>query len=170
MAKPEKSEYPAFYHGYVERVSEEDLNNALVNSLESFKAFASTIPQDKFEYRYAENKWKLKEVLLHIADTERVMQYRALRFSRNDKTPLPGFDENDFMKNSNSVNLTFEEIVQDLIHVRNSTISFFKACSDLMLMRNGVANNGNITVRALGFIIAGHQAHHINVINTRYLV
>ena len=169
MGKPEKNEYPEFYHGYVDRVPENDLVQALIHSLPKLQEFVKKIPVSKYEHRYGPDKWKLKEVLIHMADTERVMQYRALRFSRNDQIPLPGFEEKDYIKNSNSDNLSFGEIVDDLVNVRKSTISFFKSCSEEMLMRNGLANNGSVTVRAIGYIIAGHQLHHMNVIKDRYL-
>ena len=169
MGKPEKQEYPEFYHGYVERVQENDLNQALINSLPELQSFVMKIPENKYEFAYAQDKWKLKEVLQHVADTERIMQYRALRFSRNDQIPLPGFEEKDYIKNGNSENLSFNQIVEDLVNVRRSTISFFKSCSDDMLMRKGLANNGSVTVRAIGYIIAGHQLHHLNVIKERYL-
>jgi len=169
MGRPEKTEYLAFYQPYVERVKEDELIAALENSYATMLDFVKTIPADKYEYRYQEDKWTVKEVLIHMADTERVFQYRALRFSRNDKAPLQGFDEKQFIKNSNSGNVTFNQAVEDLMYVRKSTLSFFTMCSDEQLMRSGVANGAMVTVRALGFIIAGHQAHHFNVIATRYL-
>ena len=169
MGKPEKNEYPEFYHGYVDRVPENDLIQALINSLPELQDFVKKIPQSKYEYCYGPGKWKVKEVLLHMADTERIMQYRALRFSRNDAIPLPGFEEKDYINNANSDNLSFSDIVDDLVNVRKSTISFFKSCSNEMLMREGLANNGKVTVRAIGYIIAGHQLHHLNVIRERYL-
>ena len=169
MNKPAKNEYPAFYHAYVDRIEEVDINDALEKSLDSLQKFVMSIPEDKYEHSYGDNKWKLKEVFIHLADTERVMQYRALRFSRNDETPLQGFEEKDFINNSNSGNLSFQEVVNDLLNVRKSTISFFNTCSEEMLMRKGIANNGNVTVRALGFIIVGHQLHHMNIIKERYL-
>jgi len=169
MGRPEKTEYLAFYQPYVERVKEDELMAALESSYNYLLEFVKTIPAEKYEHRYQEDKWTVKEVLIHMADTERVFQYRALRFSRNDKEPLQGFDEKHFIKNSNSDNITFDQAVEDLINVRKSTLSLFKMCSDSQLMRSGVANGAMVTVRALGFIIAGHQAHHINVISTRYL-
>lgn len=169
MGRPEKSEYLAFYQPYVERVQEDELIPALESAYLSLIEFAKTIPEGKYEHKYQEGKWTIKEVFIHMADTERVFQYRALRFSRNDSTELAGFDEKLFIKNSNSKNISFDEAVEDLINVRKSTLSFFKMCSDEQLMRSGTANGANVTVRALGFIIAGHQSHHFNVINTRYL-
>ena len=147
MNRPESNEYPEFYHSYVERVKEDNLIEALQQSLESLKTFAAEIPQDKYEYKYGDDKWKLKEVFIHLADTERVMQYRALCFSRNDKTNLPGFEEKDYINNCNSDNLTFGEIVEDLKKVRESTISFFSGCTEEMLTRSGVANNGNVKIK-----------------------
>ncbi|HEX9650781.1 MAG TPA: DinB family protein [Cyclobacteriaceae bacterium] len=168
MARPEKSEYSPFYQPYIDRVEQSELITALQHSFRTLMEFPKSIPPEKYEFRYNEGKWTVKEVFIHLADTERVMQYRALRFSRNDKAQLHAFDENDFIKNSNSKNLNFEEVYEDLINVRKSSLTFFKSCSEAMLLHSGIANNANVTVRALGFIIAGHQAHHFNVIHTKY--
>ena len=170
MAKPEKSEYNEFYQPYLERVEQQELIPALEHAYASLLEFPKTITSEKYEFRYAEGKWSVKEVFIHLADTERVMQYRALRFSRNDPAELHGFDEQFFIKNSNSTDLQFEKVLEDLINVRKSSLSFFGSCSESMLMKSGLANNSNVSVRALGFIIAGHQAHHFNIIKTRYLV
>jgi len=170
MGRPEKTEYSSFYQPYLERVKEDDLMSALENSYKALLEFVKTIPVEKSEHKYQPDKWTVKEVLIHIADTERVFQYRALRFSRNDHSELQGFDEKEFIANSNSINMSFEQTVEDLINLRKSTLSFFGTCSDDMLMRSGIANRVTMSARALGFIIAGHQAHHFNVINTRYLV
>ena len=120
-------------------------------------------------YSYAEGKWTIKELVQHIIDAERVLSYRALRFSRNDTTNLSGFDEDWYVANSNGNERNFKDMLQEFIHVRNSTILLFKSFKPEMLLINGTASNSDMSVRALGFIIAGHQTHHLKIIKEKYL-
>jgi uncharacterized damage-inducible protein DinB len=124
---------------------------------------------DKFDYRYAEGKWTIKEIIQHIIDTERIFSYRALRISRNDKTPLPGFEENDYVDNTDANKRGLQELLTELSAVRHATLLLFKSFSEEQLARIGIASENEISVRAIGFIIIGHQKHHQKVFEERYL-
>ena len=117
---------------------------------------------------YQPGKWTVKDILQHVIDNERIMAYRALRFSRNDKTLLPGYDEEILAANTNADNLTVQQLLEEFNLVRASTIALFKGMSDSMLLRSGVAFKSDISALALGFVILGHPVHHMNVIKERY--
>jgi hypothetical protein len=124
---------------------------------------------DKFDYRYAEGKWTIKEIIQHLIDCERIFSYRALRFSRNDKTPLPGFDEDSYNENTAGNLRSLQDLLTELAVVRQSTLSLFKSFSQEQLLRIGNASDKEISVRAIGFIILGHQKHHQHIFQQRYL-
>jgi uncharacterized damage-inducible protein DinB len=124
---------------------------------------------DKFDYQYAEGKWTIKEIIQHLIDSERVFSYRALRISRNDKTPLPGFDENDYVSNSNGKERSLQSLLTEMAVVRQATLSLFNSFSQEQLTKIGIASNKEVSVRAIGFIIIGHQKHHQKVFSERYL-
>jgi hypothetical protein len=168
MKKPSEGDYAPFYAGYIKNITG-DVIKALEDQLNSAKSFLKAIPQDKIDFRYAEGKWSIKEVVGHLIDNERVMAYRALSFSRNEKQSLPGFDENDFIKESNYSKRDYTDLVDELRKVRESNLIMFKSFSDEILDRRGIANNSEITVRAILYIIAGHELHHISIIKERYL-
>ena len=162
-------EYAPFYSQYIKALGEVDLIEVLEASLKDLIATLECLQEEKLIYRYVEGKWTIKELMQHIIDTERVLSYRALRFSRNDTTNLPGFDEDWYVANSNGNERNFKDILQEFIHVRNSTILLFKSFKPAMLLISGTASNSDMTVRALGFIIAGHQMHHLKIIKEKYL-
>ena len=120
-------------------------------------------------FRYAENKWTIKEILVHIMDDERIFMYRALRIARNDKTPLPGFEQDDYVPYSRANERSLANIFREYKTVRNATLSLFNSLSKEDLMRVGTANNHHVNVRALAYHIAGHELHHLNIIKERYL-
>lgn len=162
-------EYAPFYSQYIKLLGEVDLIEVLETSLKDLISTLENLPEEALTYRYAEGKWTIKELVQHIIDAERVLSYRALRFSRKDTTNLPGFDEDWYVANSNGNERNFKDILQELIHVRNSTILLFKSFKQEMLLIIGTASNSDMTVRALGFIIAGHQIHHLRIIKEKYL-
>ena len=168
MAKPELSLIPAFYRTYVEAVESEELIPALINSGNLTVDLIKSIPEASGDYRYADGKWSIKEVLAHVIDAERIFAYRALRFARNDKTELVGFDENNYARESNAGSRRLYKILEEFNNVRASTIDLFASFNDEMLNRTGVANGQEMSVNALGFIIAGHETHHREVLNERY--
>ena len=168
MKRPSNGDYAPFYAGYIKNVPD-DVIKALEDQLYLTNTFFKAIPADKIDYRYAEGKWSIKEIVGHLIDNERIMSYRALSISRNETQSLPGFDENDYMRESNYSKRNYYDIVDELRKVRESNLPMFKSFSEEILDRRGVANNSEVTVRALLFIIAGHEIHHINIVKKRYL-
>jgi uncharacterized damage-inducible protein DinB len=164
-----ESEYSTFNATYIKAAGEVDLIEELEICLHDFIRFVQNIPMDKFDYRYAEGKWTIKEIIQHIIDTERIFAYRALRISRNDTTPLPGFEENDFAKNTEGNLRSIQDLLTELSAVRHSNLLLFKSFSEDQLKRVGVASENPISVRAIGFMLIGHQKHHQKVFEERYL-
>jgi len=120
-------------------------------------------------YAYTDGKWSVAEVLVHLMDTERIFQYRALRFARNDKTELKGFEQDDYIPESEANGRDKEDVLREFLAIRNSSIALFKSFHEEQLKRSGKANGATMSVRALGCIICGHQAHHFNILKQRYL-
>ena len=162
-------EYAEYFFPYISVLGEVTLIEELEISLHEFIRFVQNIPMDKFDYRYAEGKWTIKEIIQHVIDTERIFAYRALRISRNDQTPLPGFDENNYINNTEANNRGLQDLLTELSAVRHSNIFLFKSFSEQQLQRTGIASNAGISVRAIGFIMIGHQKHHQKVFQERYL-
>lgn len=163
------NEYSKFNAIYIQAVGNVDMIEELEICLHDFIRFVQNIPMDKFDYRYAEGKWTIKDIIQHIIDTERIFTYRALRISRNDKTPLPGFEENDYVANTNANVRSIQDLLAELSAVRHATLYLFKSFSWEQLERIGIASNNEISVRAIGFILIGHQKHHQKVFQERYL-
>lgn len=163
------SETPEYYHTYVKLVSGEDIEKELEKSKIFSQDFFSKIPIEKYDYAYSTGKWTIKAVLQHITDCERVFAYRALRFSRFDKTALPGFDENLFADSARQMKTSIQFLIDEYLNVRNSTIDLFKNMTEEMLVCKGNANGHFFSTRSLAFIIIGHNMHHCNIINERYL-
>ncbi|MFV5696395.1 DinB family protein [Flavobacterium sp. LB3P122] len=163
------NEYSEFNATYIKAAGYADMIDELEICLHDFIRFVQNIPMDKFDYRYAEGKWTIKDIIQHIIDTERIFGYRALRISRNDKTALPGFEENDYVDNTNANGRNIQDLLAELSAVRHSNLFLFKSFSEEQLKRIGTASNNEISVRAIGFIIIGHQKHHQKVFQERYL-
>ncbi|CAM3716872.1 DinB family protein [Flavobacterium chungbukense] len=164
-----ENEYAGHFGTYIKQAGEGKLLEELEISLHEFIRFVQNIPMDKFDYRYAEGKWTIKEIIQHVIDTERIFAYRALRFSRNDKTPLPSFEEQDYADNSDANARSIQDLLTEFSAVRHSNLLFYKSLSDEQLKRIGTASNNQISVCALGFVIIGHQKHHQKVFEERYL-
>lgn len=169
MPKPILSAVPEFYHGYISRVSEDDVVDALQNSQAEASTVLQAIPDEKWDFRYAEGKWSIKEMVQHIIDAERVFTYRALCIARGEQTPLPGFDENSYATNSNAGVRGKGDLLAEWEAVRKATILLFTSFSSDQLGRTGVANNKPIDVNAIGFVAAGHVRHHLQILQERYL-
>ncbi|WP_017731854.1 DinB family protein [Nafulsella turpanensis] len=167
--RPKQEEYAPFYAGYVEACKEESAIEALEQSFKEALPFLQSIPKEKADHRYAEGKWSVKELLQHMIDTERIMGYRALRFARNDQTELAGFDEDAYVSVLDLSNRKLSSLVAEFLELRNSTLSLFRGFSEEDLKRKGKASGQPASVRAIGFIIAGHQRHHFNILQERYL-
>jgi uncharacterized damage-inducible protein DinB len=161
---------PSFYKNYVKHVDQTDLLTALRSSGYRTQELVHAIPEKKMDFRYADGKWTIRELLCHMIDAERIFAYRALRFARNDKTNLPGWEENDYAPQANAANRSLKKIADEMQHLRTSNIDMFEGFTEDMLVRKGTANNNEMSVVALGFIIAGHETHHRNVLKERYLV
>ncbi len=166
----QSSEYTSFYANYIAQVSNEyNLIEELEISMHRLIKFVQNIPLDKFDYQYAEGKWTIKDIIQHIIDAERVFSFRALCFARNDKTNLPGFEEDDYAAAANASKRTIMDLLTEFSMVRNATMCLFKSFNEEELMRIGIANENAMSVRAVGFIIIGHQNHHQKVFEERYL-
>ncbi|RZS93684.1 DinB family protein [Aquimarina brevivitae] len=167
--KPNEKEYDSYYQHYINLVEDANITKGLQLGKQRFIDFVVQIPNEKFHFSYAEGKWTIAEVLLHLIDTERVFSYRAFRIGRGDTTPLPGFQHDEYVPYSNAKSYTKQELLQEFTAVRESTLSLFNRFNNDALKLMGVASGAGISVRAIGYIIAGHQAHHLSVIQDRYL-
>ena len=166
---PEKSEYASYYAGYISRVDHSDIIRYLSGQLDGGLTFMRNIPAEKWNYRYSKNKWSVAEVIQHVIDAERVFNYRALCFARGETKALPGFDQNEYAQASEAHRRTPDSIIEEYRTVRKATLSFFTSLSPEAWLRTGNANGNDMSVRAIAFIIGGHQAHHEEVLRERYL-
>lgn len=167
--RPVKGTYAPFFEHYISLVDENELKHVLEQNTDDLFTFLDSLPEEKGDFAYENDKWSLKEVLLHLSDAERIFSYRALRFARNDKTPLLSFDENEFIENAKANKRSLKSIIDEFKSVRNATMSLYDSFDDEELVRVGSGGSQPCTALALGFIIVGHVRHHINVITERYL-
>lgn len=166
----QSSEYAPFYANYISQVSDEyTLIEELEISVHRLIKFVQDIAMDKFDYRYAEGKWTIKDILQHLIDCERIFAYRALRFARKDSTDLPGFDEDLYANQSNGSSRSIQSLLTELAVVRQATLSLFNTFNEEQLLCIGTANSNRMSVQALGFVIIGHQNHHQRIFEERYL-
>ncbi|WP_405414985.1 DinB family protein [Maribacter sp. Asnod1-A12] len=164
-----EDELQFFYGTYLRTLDkQEDLKSALLKGRKSIEDLVYGLSDEQLKYRYGDDKWTVAEVLVHLIDTERVFQYRAFRISRNDKTPLPGFDHNTFAVESNANQRTKEDILEEYLFVRNASINLFDTILSDHLKRIGTASGIPWSVAALGLVISGHQKHHENILQERY--
>lgn len=168
FTRPDPSEYAEFYGTYVDQVPDGAILGLLAAQGESTARLLATVDEDRAAYRYAEGKWSIKEIVGHLADAERVFVYRALTAARGDRTPLPGFDENEYVAGAGFDRHPLTELAADLGRVRGATLSLYRTFSPEEAARQGVANGTEISVRALAWIIAGHERHHVRVLGERY--
>lgn len=163
------NECPPFFQFYANYV-EEDVLKELKNQLDQYTHFISEIPENKYMFKYADDKWTIKEVVGHNTDTERLKSTAALRIARNDKTPIPGFDENDYVNATDFNARSMKDLLDEFIAVRRSTIALCQSLSDEELKRIGTASNKSISARALFYFLVGHVRHHEKILKERYLV
>jgi len=154
----------------VQLVKDGDLFENLEQSIIHTQQLLSGVTECQGSHAYAPGKWTIKELLCHMADAERIFCYRALRFARNDKTPLHGFEEKDYAPEANAASRTVVTIAAELHRLRLTTIDLYRSFSPAMLDRVGTANNATLSVRNIGFIISGHETHHRMILEDRYLV
>ncbi len=160
---------PEFPLRYINIVKEQDVVKAIKKNRYQFKKFLEKIPKKKINYAYADGKWTVKEILRHIIDAERVFTYRALCFARKDASPLPGFDENNWALNAQTIHRNWDDLIEEFKAVRKSTELLFESFTDEQLLSTGTVRDYTINVVALGFMLAGHAEHHMRIITERYL-
>ena len=169
MSRPDLSRVPEFYHGYISKVKEDNLMAGLKSSTKDLFELLKSIPAEKRDYRYADGKWTIKEVVQHMLDGERVFTYRALRFARKDDTPLPGFDENLFAQTANADKRNWNDLVEEFAALRKASEAMFGSFDTEQLDRSGIASESSTYVLGIGYIVAGHVNHHCGIIKERYL-
>ena len=172
IQKPKKDEYPPYSRVYMELLKDDGLVlQHMKDNFMAIKKFVYSLPEEKLYFRYAEDKWSIKEILVHIVDDERIFAYRALRYARFDKTELHGFEQDDYTFYSDADERSLASIFEEYQAVRDSTIAMFNGFPEEAFMRSGAAvdNINNRTVRALAYHIAGHELRHIKIIKERYL-
>ena len=172
--RPQPGEYAPYYDRYISLVHHNETpGNDILAALEDQRRQMVLLLCGRTEadgdLRYAPDKWSLKEVLGHINDTERIMSYRALRISRGDATPIEGYEQDDYVRNGPFTGLPLADLIEDYIAVRRATVSLFRNLDEAAWSRRGVANKNEVTVRALAYIIAGHELHHRRIIEEKYL-
>jgi uncharacterized damage-inducible protein DinB len=168
IAKPGEGEHIDYYSKYIQLVPGEDARPALMRQAGETLRLLEHVSDAQGLHRYATGKWSVKEVIGHITDAERVFAYRALRFGRGDETPLAGFDENQYVPQANSDLRSMAALRAELSAVRASTLSLAESFDESALVRRGLANNHAVSVRALFWIIAGHELHHVSLLRERY--
>jgi DinB family protein len=167
--RPPSTEYASFYAGYIAKVPDGDLLRTLESNVEETMGLLAGLPESKGSFAYAPGKWTLKEVVGHMVDSERVFSYRALRIARGDTMPLPGFDEKAWAPNSGANSRTLVDLLGELRIVRAATLALFRHLPPESVGRVGTASDQPVSVRALAWIIAGHERHHVAIIRERYL-
>jgi hypothetical protein len=168
-SKPESNEYPVWYDKYVQSVPVGDIVDVMNRQLKTAAAILNSIDEEKSLYRYADNKWSIKELLGHINDVERIFAYRALRFIRMDKTNLSPMEQDDYVKAAKFDNISFDSLKKEFRFIRKSTIMLFNNLDNESWMRTGFSDGNEISVRAMAYIIVGHAQHHLNILRERYL-
>jgi len=169
MHKPTPNEYPSYYNRYISLVPDDDILICLDRQKQEMSEFLNGIGEEAANYRYTPEKWSIKEVVGHIIDVERIFIYRALRFARNDKTPLPEFDQDDYVIQAEFDKRTLIDLADEFRMVRESSYSLFTSFDPDVFAREGTASGFKFTVRAVPFIVAGHELHHRQVIKTKYM-
>lgn len=164
-----KAEYGAFYEGYIHVLGDVHLLEEMRDRGEAFADLLDTLTDDRLGYRYAPGKWSIAELIVHIADAERVFQYRALRLGRGDATPLPGYDQDVFVNGTDVSGRSLESLKREFLSVREASLTLFENFSEKELCLMGMASGSKVSVRALGFMISGHQKHHEQILKERYL-
>lgn len=169
LARPDASEHIPYYHRYIALVPGEDVMAALAGQIGPTLAVLRAIPEERGGFRYAPGKWSIREMVGHVIDSERIFGYRALRFARGDATPLPGYEQDDDIRAASFDDCRLADMADELGHVRQATLAFFRHLAPAAWLRAGTANNDPVSVRAIAWILAGHELHHLQVLRERYL-
>jgi len=169
IERPDTSEYAPYYGKYVSLVEGNDVLGALEHQIDDSLATLRGVPSDVSLGRYAPGKWSLREVVGHLIDTERIFAYRALRFARDDRTELPGFEQEGYAPASRSDERAWPDLLAELELVRRGNILMFKGLPAEAWLRKGVASHNEMSVRALAYNMAGHELHHMKIVREKYL-
>ena len=167
---PDSSEYDSYYKGYIDRVEGRQLSLILRQQRARLLEILDGMSEDQADYRYAEGKWSIKELIGHLIDTERVFVYRAMSIARGEQQSLPGFDQDDYAVRGGFHQRSILSLKGEYEAVRNASIAFFESLDPASWLKTGTANDVNVSVRAIGYILPGHEAHHLSVLQERYLV
>lgn len=170
MKKTDFSFLPDYAKQYIQQIEEYDLMEALINGKIAMYGFLQNIPENKMNYSYALGKWTIKEVLTHLIDSERIMAYRALCIARGETQSLPSFDENQYVAASCANERSTASFYEEYLSVRDATLSLFKYIDPIALQKIGSVNHRYFSPLSLGFIIAGHERHHIKILKERYSI
>lgn len=166
--RPKPGEYHPHYDRYISLIVASDVMNTLVAQISKTVGLLAARSEADGNLRYAPGKWTVKEVLGHLIDTERIMTYRALRIARNDRTPIEGFEQDDYVRDGPSAQLRLAELLEEFKTVRACTLAFFRHLRPDDWIRRGLANHSEISVRALAYVIAGHELHHRHILEEKY--
>ena len=169
MPRPEPTEYAAAYAGYVDLITDQEIISVLERQIDELRSLADEINEDLGSFTYAPGKWTIKQLVGHLADGERIFAYRALRIARRDATPLPGFDQDPYIAAGRFDERPLAEIFQELIAVRRSNLFLFASLHDDDWSAVGTAADNPVSVRAIAYVMAGHIAHHLQILRERYL-
>ncbi|HXZ78862.1 MAG TPA: DinB family protein [Terriglobales bacterium] len=167
--RPQANEYNEYYSRYISLVPQQDILLTLERQLPETVKLLRNVGEDRGGYRYAPDKWSIKQVIGHLADTERVFAYRALRISRNDSTPIEGFEQDDYVLYGPFQQCRLADLVSEFEHIRHSTLDLFRNLDPQAWTRRGVANKNEVSVRAIAYILAGHELHHRKILQEKYL-
>jgi hypothetical protein len=167
-ARPEPDEYLPYYERYISLVGQEEILTTLEKQLPETAALLSSRTEADGDFRYAPGKWSVKEVVGHLSDSERVFAYRVLRISRNDQTPIEGFEQDDYVRFGSFERRRLTDLVDEFTHVRKATLSLLRNLDGPAWTRRGLANKSEVSVRALAYIVAGHELHHRTILRNRY--
>jgi hypothetical protein len=157
------------YQGYIDLIRENDFREAIKKNSKQFFRLVGRIPRRKYDFAYAEGKWTIRQMVQHMIDGEKVFAYRALTLSRKDPTPLPSFDENWWAANDGGANRRWKDLLDEFRAVRRSTEYLFEPLTDDQLRFKGTVWDRPLNAFTIGFIIPGHVAHHIRILEERYL-
>lgn len=169
IAAPDPSEYAPYFDRYIRLVGGSDVVAALEDQPRETLALLSTLSEEQGDYRYAPDKWRIKEMLGHVIDAERVFSYRALRFARNDRTPLASFEQDDYVRSGDFGDRRLTDLIEEFVAVRRASVLLFSQLSAEAWMRRGTASGNAVSVRAVAYIVAGHELHHRAVLKEKYL-
>ncbi|MBC5773541.1 DinB family protein [Pontibacter sp. KCTC 32443] len=170
ITRPQASEYPAYYHVYIDQLPEQgEVLDILEEQAKDLRQLLHNLDDTRAEEAYAEGKWSIKELFQHMLDSERIFAYRALCIARGEQASLPGFDENGYAENSNADNRKLTDMLEEYELVRKSNLYLFRSFTNEMLDNVGIANSKEITLRGIIHVIAAHERHHMNILKSRYL-